>query len=87
METMSNRAVLFLISVFVVLASLASVVWLVASGQALSVDGLFLLLTCLLLALAFALYLMFTIRRAMDELKPAPAGKPGTPKTATPSSE
>lgn len=68
--TVSDRAILFLFSVLVEIASLAAAGWLLASGQAGSVDGLFLLLTCLLIALAFALYLMFVIRRAME---PAPA--------------
>jgi hypothetical protein len=62
---MSDRGFLFLFSVFMIMASLATIAWLVVSGQAASVDGLFLVLYALLMALAFALYVMFMIRRAM----------------------
>jgi hypothetical protein len=79
---MSDRAGLFLFSVFMVIASLAVSGWLLASGQAGSVDGLFLLLTALLSALAFALYLMFMINRAKESLQPAPAAKPAAAKPA-----
>ncbi len=70
---MSDRAILFLFSVVVEVASLAAAGWLLVSGQAGSVDGLFLLLTCLLIALAFGLYLVFMIRRAME---PEPVAQP-----------
>jgi hypothetical protein len=42
----------------------------VVSGQAGSMDGLFLTLTCLVVALAFGLYMAFMIRRAMEALRP-----------------
>ena len=87
---MSDRAGLFLFSVLMVIVSLAAAGWLLVSGQAGYVDGLFLLLTCLLTALAFALYLMFMINRANEALKaaaqpvkPAPAAAKGAPKPAT----
>ena len=73
---MSDRAMLFLFSVAVIIASLAAAGWLLATGQAGTVDGLFLLLTCLLVALAFALYVMFMIRRAMESLQPPAAASP-----------
>jgi hypothetical protein len=76
----SDRAILFLFSVLVEIASLAAAGWLLASGQALTVDGLFLLLTCLLVALAFALYLLFMIRRAKESL--AAASQPAKPAVA-----
>jgi len=72
---MSDRGFCFSFSCFVILASLVASGWLVATGQAASVDGLFLLLTCLLVAAAFGLYVMFMIRRAMEPAE-APAGKP-----------
>ena len=74
---MSDRGWLFLVSVVLVLASLGAAVWLVVTGQETTVDGLFLLLTCLLVAFAFSLYVAFAIRRAMEELAkpPAPAKK------------
>ena len=73
--TVPDRAILFLFSVVVEIASLAAAGWLLATGQAASVDGLFLLLTCLLVALAFGLFIAFMIRRAMEPA-PAPAAQP-----------
>ena len=72
---MSDRGFLFIFSCIVIVASLGAVGWLVASGQATSVDGLFLVLMCLLIALAFGLYVMFMIKRAMEALE-APPAKP-----------
>jgi hypothetical protein len=66
---------LFLFSVAVEIAALAAAAWLIVSRQAASVDGLFLLLTCLLIALAFGLYLLFVIRRAMEPASTAPVKK------------
>jgi hypothetical protein len=76
----SDRAILFLFSVCVEIASLGAAGWLLATGQAGTVDGLFLLLTCLLVAFAFGLYLVFMIRRAMES---APAPAPQTAKANT----
>jgi len=63
---MSDRGILFLFSLLMIVASLGAAVWLAATGQAGTVDGLFLLLTALIIALCFALYVKFMIRRAMD---------------------
>ena len=71
---MSDRGALFLFSVGVIVACLAVAVWLAVTGQAAYIDGLFLLLSCLVVALAFALYVRFIIKSTM-------AGKP-TEKTA-----
>jgi len=79
---MSDRGFCFSFSCLVILASLCAAGWLVATGQAASVDGLFLLLTCLLIALAFALYVTFMIRRAMEPIA-APAGKAARATAAT----
>ncbi len=57
-------------------AGAASVAYLVATGQAGTVDGLFLTLTALLLTVCFALYVIYVIRRAMEAAKPpAPTAK------------
>lgn len=40
----------------IALASLATVVWIVASGQAHDLDALFLILVCLLFGLLFAIF-------------------------------
>jgi hypothetical protein len=72
---MSDRGFLFLFSVFMIVAGVAATGWLVATGQAATVDGLFLVLTALLTALAFALYLMFMINRAR-EAAAKPAAQP-----------
>jgi hypothetical protein len=79
---MSDRGALFLFSLFMVVASLGVVVWLLATGQAGTVDGLFMVLTALLTAAVFALYLRFVIGRALEaQAKPAaPAAKPAAAK-------
>ena len=70
-RTMSDRGMLFLFSIVMIIASLASAAWLVANGQAGTVDGLFLVLTALIVAASFALYAVFLIRRAMEaQVKP-----------------
>jgi len=80
---MSDRGFLFLFSCAVILASLGATGWLVVTGQAATVDGLFLALMCLTMALAFGLYVMFMIRRAM-EVPEQPAVKPAkAPMAAT----
>jgi hypothetical protein len=84
---MSDRGFCFSFSCLVILASLCASVWLVVTGQAAYVDGLFLLLTCLLVAAAFGLYVMFMIHRAMEPAdrpaaKPAKAAAPAQPKAA-----
>ena len=80
---MSDRAFCFLFSCVVILASLGATGWLVVTGQAASVDGLFLALMCLTIALAFGLYVMFMIRRAMESLQ-QPAAKPAKAPAAAP---
>jgi hypothetical protein len=69
---MSDRAALFLFSLFMIVVSLGAAVWLFATGQAGTVDGLFLVLTALLNAAVFGLYVKFTIGRAMEAQKQAP---------------
>ena len=70
-------------SLVVEMASLAAAGWLLVSGQAGTVDGLFLLLTCLLVALAFGLYVAFMIRQAMAAAE-APVAKTAKASTAAP---
>jgi membrane protein implicated in regulation of membrane protease activity len=66
---MSDRAWLFLGSLLMIVLSLAATGWLVATGQAFTLDGLFLIHVFLLTALAFALYLWFMINRAKEEIQ------------------
>ena len=83
---MTDRAWLFLVSVFVVLLSLAAAVWLVVSGHVHSLDGLFLLLVCKLTALAFALYiwsLISTARKELEKEREKEAAPKPAPKKAT----
>jgi heme A synthase len=68
---MSDRAFLFLFSLVMIVGGLAFSGWLVATGQALTVDGLFLLLTALLVAAVFGLYVMFMINREREAQKAA----------------
>lgn len=86
---MSDRGFLFLFSVLMILGGLGTGVWLFISGQAGTVDGLFLLLTALLVAAAFLLYVVFMIHREMEAAnKPAPApakaASPAAAKTPAP---
>ena len=77
---MSDRALLFIFGVIVIVVCLGTCGALLINGQAQSVDGLFLILMCLSIALAFGLYLMFMIKRAMEP--PPPPPKPSTAKAA-----
>jgi hypothetical protein len=70
---MSDRGFLFLFSILMVVAGLGAAAWLFVTGQAGTVDGLFLLLTALLVALVFALYVVYMIRRAMEAAAPPSA--------------
>jgi hypothetical protein len=75
---MSDRGFLFLFSVLMIVASIGAAAYLVVSGQAGTVDGLFLVVTALLIALCFLLYIGYMIARAMEAQKraaqPAKAG-------------
>jgi hypothetical protein len=73
---MPDRAFLFLFSIVMILAGVGAAVWLVATGQAGSVDGLFMVLVALLTALAFALYTKFLLGRAMQQATVKPAAQP-----------
>jgi hypothetical protein len=68
---MTDRAALFLFSILMIVVSLGAAVWLLVTGQAGTVDGLFLLLTALLSAAVFGLYVKFTLGRAMEAQKHA----------------
>ena len=68
---MSDRGFLFLFSVLMIAASGAAVAYLLVTGQAGTVDGLFLVITALLIAACFVIYLAYMIRRAMEAEKPA----------------
>jgi hypothetical protein len=70
---MSDRGYLFLFSVLVILVSIAGAVWQIVSGAAASLDGLFLILVCGLVAFAFALYVKFLLRTSLEPEKPAGA--------------
>lgn len=70
---MSDRGLLFLFSIVMIAAGLGAAAWLVATGQAGTVDGLFLVLTALVTAGAFALYIVYMIRRAMEASGKPPA--------------
>jgi hypothetical protein len=78
---MSDRGFLFLFSIAMILGGLGTAAWLIASGQADTVDGLFMLLTALLTAAAFALYVRFMVRRVKEEIA-APAAQPAKAATA-----
>ena len=82
---MSDRFWLFIFSIVMIIGGLAASVWLILSGQALTVDGLFLLLVALLAVLVFALYLKFMLGNAMKAAKAAAApAKPAAKAAAKP---
>jgi len=83
---MSDRGFLFLFSLLMIVVGLAFSGWLFATGQAATVDGLFLLLTALLVAAVFALYAMFAINREKEAAKAAaaPPAKPALASKAKP---
>jgi ABC-type Na+ efflux pump permease subunit len=89
---MSDRGFLFLFSIVMIVAGLGAAVWLFATGQAGTVDGLFLLLTALLIVFVFVLYVAYVIRRAMEAVTPptpqtAKAGVPATKRTPAPAAQ
>jgi membrane protein DedA with SNARE-associated domain len=69
---MSDRGFLFLFSIVMIVGGIASAGYLVVSGQAATVDGLFLVLTALLTAAVFGLYVKYMIGRALEETTPKP---------------
>jgi hypothetical protein len=92
---MSDRGFLFLFSVLMILGGVGAAVWLILTGQAGTVDGLFLFLTALLTAVVFGLYVLYAIHRALEAAsagaKPpvkasaaAPAAKPAPAPVAQP---
>jgi hypothetical protein len=79
---MSDRGFLFLFSLLMILGGLGTAAWLFISGQAGTVDGLFMLLTALLVAAVFGLYVKFMIGRAKEEVS-KPAAQPAKAATST----
>ncbi len=79
---MSDRGFLFLFSLLMIVAGVAAAAYLFATGQAGTVDGLFLTLTALLLAVCFALYVIYVIRRAMEAAKTAAPATKTAPATS-----
>ena len=76
---MSDRGILFLFRLLVIFGGVGCAAWLLASGQAATVDGLFLMLTSLLIAAAFLLYVIFMISRARQVEKAAAPAKTAAP--------
>ena len=64
---MSDRAFLFFISLVVLIAALGVAGWLIATHEVGTVDGLFLFSSCMVIALAFGLYLRWMIRSTPHE--------------------
>ena len=81
---MSDRGFLFLFSLAMIAVGLAATGYLIAAGQALTLDGLFLILTALLFSAVFAIYVVYLIRHAMEAPKvKAPAAKTAASPTAS----
>ena len=73
---MLERVGVFLFSLLMVVGSLGVAVWLIATGQAVGVDGLFLILVCLVFALIFAICVFLLIKSGMEPAKAPTAAKP-----------
>ena len=63
---MTDRALLFLASLIIMIGALGVAIWLIVGGQVGTFDGNFLLLSALVVAGAFGLYLKFLIRQALE---------------------
>jgi hypothetical protein len=70
---MTDRTLLFLASLIILMGALGVAIWLIVAGQLGTFDGNFLLLSALVVATAFALYLKFLIKLA---IKSPAAAKP-----------
>ncbi len=82
---MWERVAVFLFLVAMVAGSLGGAGWLVATGQAASVEGIFLVLVFLVLALVFGVAIYTMIRDAMEAAQPPPAAsKPAATALAKP---
>jgi hypothetical protein len=66
---MTDRALLFLVSGFIVIGALGLAIWLGIAGQLGTFDGNFLLLSALVIVTAFMLYLKFLIRQALEAVE------------------
>jgi hypothetical protein len=70
---MTDRALLFLVSLVVLIGAVLAAVWLIATGQTGTFDGNFLLLCSLVLAFSFGFFLRNMIKAALPPAKHAPA--------------
>ena len=77
---MPERAVLVIVSAVVAVGALATVVWVIASGQGLSLDTLFLIFASLTVALVFVVYAKSEIDRARAAAQAKPAAKAAAPR-------
>ena len=73
---MTDRALLFLASVAAVAGAIGVTVWLIATGQLGTFDGNFLLVSSMVMALAFGLYLRSMVGNAMRTQPPKPEKSP-----------
>ncbi|HYM12556.1 MAG TPA: hypothetical protein VEU62_17600 [Bryobacterales bacterium] len=62
---MLERLGVLLFSTLLVAGSLAGAVWIIATGQLQGIDGIFLMLVCLVLALVFAIVAHSLVKNAM----------------------
>jgi len=77
---MPERLVLVVLSAVVVVGAVATVVWVLASRQGLSLDTLFLIFASLTVALVFAVYAKSEIDRARADATAKPAAKAPAPR-------
>ena len=63
---MLERVGVFLLSVLLVAGSLGLAVWIIATGQAASMDGIFLVLVCLVFALVFSICAYLVVKAGLS---------------------
>ncbi|SRR5579883_3503922 len=83
-RTMYERLAVFLFSVLMAVGSLAGAVWVIATGQAVNMDGIFMLLAFLVFALIFALCIWSLIKGALASALPAAAPAKAAAERAAP---
>lgn len=73
---MKERIAVFLFSLIMVVGSLATAAWMIATGQVVNMDGIFLFLVLLLLALVFFLCIASLLKGAKESAAQAATAKP-----------
>jgi hypothetical protein len=80
---MTDRALIFLGSLIIMIGALGVAIWLIVGGQVGTFDGNFLLLSALVVAFAFGLYLKFLIKQALEAVEKKKVAEAAQPQRVT----